>query len=84
MKEIDFGISAHKSLYASEEAGFGRIQQIVCGEDHSLLRDVNGDVYAWGANHKGQLGNGTYFDEWKPSLVETLPLKIRDIASCGD
>ncbi len=33
--------------------------QVASGEDFSLLLDADGAVWAWGANGRGQLGNGT-------------------------
>ena len=31
---------------------------LTCGDDHALMIDYNGNVYAWGANDRGQLGLG--------------------------
>jgi len=36
------------------------IVAISAGEGHSLALDIVGNVYAWGDNQYGQLGNGTY------------------------
>ena len=34
------------------------ISQISAGSNHSLALDSEGQIYAWGANYNGQLGNG--------------------------
>jgi len=52
-KEIEAGIHASKSLIVRDHKSHGRVQQVVSGEDHTLLRDINGEVFAWGANSKG-------------------------------
>jgi len=34
------------------------IIDIYCGVEHSLVLTNDGDVYAWGRNNYGQIGNG--------------------------
>ena len=34
-----------------------RIKSIAAGTHHSLALDYSGNIYAWGRNQKGQLGN---------------------------
>lgn len=34
-------------------------KDVTCGDDHTLVIDVNGKLYATGCNEHGQLGNGT-------------------------
>lgn len=36
--------------------------QVVCGSFHSCIVTKDGDVYTWGRNLDGQLGNGTRQD----------------------
>jgi hypothetical protein len=43
---------------------------ICCGVRHSLALTVDGDVYSWGDNTYGQVGNGTF------EKVQTIPSKI--------
>ncbi len=40
---------------------------------HSLARTANGQVYAWGKNTNGQLGDGTNTDRLIPQIIEGLP-----------
>ena len=46
-----------------------RFTKIAAGALHSLAIDSNGNLWAWGANDKGQLGNGTNIDSFGPTNV---------------
>ena len=37
----------------------GTIAEITAGQDHACLRNTAGQIHCWGANDKGQLGDGT-------------------------
>ena len=51
------------------------------GEDHNLIRDENGNVYAFGNNSRGQLGMGHYEDLYMPTRIEALPENsVKEIA----
>ena len=56
--------------------------QIAGGSLHSLAL-VNGDVYAWGFNSSGQLGNGTTTTSATPILVSGIEGTIIDVVA-GD
>jgi alpha-tubulin suppressor-like RCC1 family protein len=43
--------------------------QIVCGYGHVLALTDEGEIYAWGSNNYGQLGNGTKTNKLIPSLI---------------
>jgi alpha-tubulin suppressor-like RCC1 family protein len=45
------------------------IKDIAAGLDHVLTLDVNGQLWAWGFNVFGQLGNNSVFDSFKPVPV---------------
>jgi RCC1 and BTB domain-containing protein len=45
------------------------IKKIICGQYHSLLISTDGDIYAFGCNNFGQLGNGN-------KMNQNFPLKI--------
>ena len=40
------------------------------GEKYSLALDTNGNLYTWGTNKYGQLGNGTFTDKNIPTQIE--------------
>jgi alpha-tubulin suppressor-like RCC1 family protein len=45
---------------------------ICCGENHSLVLTNSGEVYAWGGNVDGQIGNGrNSFSE-----CQSIPIKV--------
>lgn len=44
----------------------GGIMQIDCGADHSAVVDNSGRVYTFGCNKFGQLGVGSFNDEFSP------------------
>lgn len=47
----------------------GEITQIAAGHDHSAAVTKDGDLYMWGANGSGQLGNGTTNNLTRPQRV---------------
>jgi alpha-tubulin suppressor-like RCC1 family protein len=46
-----------------------RIVTVAAGGAHSLAVDANGNLWAWGFNQRGQLGNGTVIDSHVPARV---------------
>jgi hypothetical protein len=57
-----------------------KIQKISCGLGHSLLLSYNGDIYAFGSNRCGEVGNGTQKRQRCPIKLK-LNNKSIDIAS---
>jgi alpha-tubulin suppressor-like RCC1 family protein len=57
-----------------------KIQKISCGRNHSLLLSCDGDIYAFGWNTCGEVGNGTEEAQEFPIKLE-LNKKFIDIAS---
>jgi alpha-tubulin suppressor-like RCC1 family protein len=53
------------------------IEDVVCGQNHCLSISKNGEIYSWGNNEIGQLGNGkSGYDE-----KQLTPIKIFKICS---
>lgn len=50
-------------------SGLKDIVSVSCGYYHSIALDGNGDVWTWGANFDGQLGNGTENDNVQPQKI---------------
>nr|XP_033334893.1 RCC1 and BTB domain-containing protein 1-like [Megalopta genalis] len=59
------------------------INKIVCGYLHFMALSNEGDVYTWGSNIYGQLGNGTYVDSSKPERVKQIT-NVVDIATSSN
>jgi alpha-tubulin suppressor-like RCC1 family protein len=53
---------------------------IAAGAFHSLALTSNGDIYAWGDNAYGQLGNNTTISELTPVLISS-PQNVKRIAA---
>jgi alpha-tubulin suppressor-like RCC1 family protein len=49
---------------------------VATGGDHSLGLDSAGDVYAWGSDSHGQLGDPGNSDEGDPGATVLLPVKV--------
>ncbi len=43
-----------------------QIIDICCGDMHNIVLTHSGEVYAWGYNNSGQIGNGDYVSQFKP------------------
>lgn len=52
-----------------------RIVQVACGQNFSTVVTDNGEVYSWGSNRVGQLGNSNNSDNSTPLRVD-LQLEI--------
>jgi alpha-tubulin suppressor-like RCC1 family protein len=59
------------------------INAIECGWHHSLALTKNSEVYAWGWNRFGQIGNGCYDNQLTPIKVEGLRNQRVIMISCG-
>lgn len=53
--------------------GLNNIIAIAAGANHSLALAATGEVWAWGDNSEGQLGNGTTNTQLSPIQISTLP-----------
>jgi hypothetical protein len=74
-------ISAPDELLPPPEAP-GNVQQIAAGGSHSLAITADGNLWAWGSNFSGQLGDGTNSDSNVPVRVAGLS-NVQQIAA-GD
>jgi alpha-tubulin suppressor-like RCC1 family protein/tRNA A-37 threonylcarbamoyl transferase component Bud32 len=61
-----------------------KIVDICCGNYHSLALTLNGDVYAWGYNQFGQIGNGNTNVQTEPHKLEGFMSKKVKAISCGE
>ena len=54
---------------------------IAAGVTHSLVLLENGEVFGWGENNNGQLGDGTQLDRHWPKRAKKIPNKVRGISA---
>ncbi|XP_054722034.1 uncharacterized protein LOC129231695 [Uloborus diversus] len=59
------------------------IVEASCGSHHSVLVTSNGEVYSWGRNSEGQVGNGVRKEQKIPSLIAHLKDRKIINAACG-
>jgi RHS repeat-associated protein len=52
------------------------IVAVDCGQDHSIALQSNGNVWTWGKNDAGQLGDGTTVSKPNPAIVEHIQSEI--------
>ncbi len=85
MGQLGDGTTEHKSkpVAVSKETGLGKVTQIAAGVYHTVALDDEGNVWTWGSNRNGQLGDGTTEYKSKPVAVskETGLVKVTQIAA---
>ncbi|MDR0596872.1 MAG: Ig-like domain-containing protein [Clostridiales Family XIII bacterium] len=67
-------------------SGFGgkAVTDVKAGTKHSLALTADGNVYAWGSNEYGQLGDGTDEDRSSPTRVSALDSFAVTAIAAGD
>ncbi|KAL3879973.1 hypothetical protein ACJMK2_032247, partial [Sinanodonta woodiana] len=60
-----------------------KIVDVACGSLHCVACTDNGEVYTWGDNDEGQLGDGTTNAIQRPRLVAALQGKKINRVACG-
>jgi alpha-tubulin suppressor-like RCC1 family protein len=71
--QLGLGASIPEKLTPTLVTALTNIVQIAAGESHSLAMARDGVVWAFGANTRGQLGDGTTTDQPLPVQVNGLP-----------
>ncbi|XP_020259682.1 uncharacterized protein LOC109836225 [Asparagus officinalis] len=60
------------------------VQQIACGSRHAALVTRQGEVFTWGEESGGRLGNGNDADVSRPHLVDTVTVCNVETVACGE
>jgi len=68
----DSSVPINLSALAGSPVQNLRFQAIAAGYDHSLAIDTNGNLWSWGSNSYGQLGDNSYNDSLVPINLSTL------------
>ncbi|XP_055373246.1 probable E3 ubiquitin-protein ligase HERC4 isoform X2 [Condylostylus longicornis] len=80
----DNGLPSQSSPKIIKLLATRNVIQIACGKYHSLALTNNGDLYAWGGNSYGQIGNGVTSEKvTKPTLVSSLSGLPISFIGCG-
>lgn len=61
----------------------GKVKYFSFGAFHCMCLTHENDVYSWGFNDKGQLGNGTMLNQSQPKLIFRLRNKNVDKVLCS-
>ena len=64
--------NANPRLVPGQVSGIGGVSAIAAGAASALALAPDVSLYAWGRNHRGQLGDGTYTDRSGPVRAELL------------
>jgi alpha-tubulin suppressor-like RCC1 family protein len=75
--ELGDGTTTDRSTPTKVAGQFNQVISVAAGGFHSLALDRSGNVWAWGANYFGQLGDGTSTDRYAPVRV----LGLSDVAA---
>jgi len=59
------------------------IQQVSCGDRHSVAVATDGEIFTFGSGEHGQLGHGNNNDQYVPSQIESLATTKIVVSSCG-
>lgn len=51
-----------------------KVQELACGEDHSVVLTRSGEIYTMGSNARGQLGTGS------PSRGQNVPCLLKELS----
>jgi len=80
--QLGDGTLVTERVIPARVVGADDVEQASAGIAHSLAVTKNGQVYAWGFNEYGQLGDGTVRSSIVPILIKNLS-KIKQV-SAGD
>jgi len=60
-----------KTSAATEQVGIVAVRQVSAGYEHTVVIKENGELWAWGNNENGQLGDGTIIERHSPVRIGT-------------
>lgn len=78
----DATITADKSSTLIQIKRGTKFKKVAAGELHSLAIDEDGNLWAWGRNYEGQLGNGTVTNSTTPiQITNSKGTKFKEVAA---
>eukprot|EP01124_Arcella_intermedia_P025572 TRINITY_DN4597_c0_g1_i1.p1 TRINITY_DN4597_c0_g1~~TRINITY_DN4597_c0_g1_i1.p1 ORF type:complete len:514 (-),score=118.61 TRINITY_DN4597_c0_g1_i1:43-1584(-) len=70
--QLGIGNTQNQSLPKKVIGISERIREIRCGYSHSMVITTRDNLYIWGRNEYGQLGNGNHNNETTPIIIKIL------------
>jgi alpha-tubulin suppressor-like RCC1 family protein len=67
--QLGDGTTSNRAIPTLVSGGFTDWIEVSSGGFHTCARRINGQLYCWGYNNYGQLGNGTLTNQTVPALV---------------
>ncbi len=64
--QLGNGLAENKYFSPQKVEGLGNIVAVAGGDGHSIALDKEGQLWVWGNNESGQLGNGTEENSYRP------------------
>jgi len=64
--QLGVGVGISSSLRPMKVPGISEVIAVSAGSEYTMAITENGDLYAWGRNSSGQLGDGTTDDKFLP------------------
>ena len=80
--QMGFGSNFNFSVTPKEIPGLPRIKQVSCGERFTVCIDLEGIMWSFGDNDRGQLGTGDKKCKYHPQAVSDIPPV--QFVSCGE
>jgi alpha-tubulin suppressor-like RCC1 family protein len=80
--QLGDGTTTQRSAPVLVQLPAGTYTAVAAGEFHGLALTSAGNVYAWGGNQSGQLGDGTTTDRTSPVFVH-LPAGAHAVSVAG-
>jgi alpha-tubulin suppressor-like RCC1 family protein len=68
--ELGIGTRTTSELPQPGVKGLTSVRDVCIGSEHACARTETGDVFCWGANHSGQIGDGTRERSLVPKRVD--------------
>jgi rhodanese-related sulfurtransferase len=72
--ELGDGTSGTNRLNPVQTVGLSNVTAILGGQDYSVALDTNGNVWTWGWNGYGQLGDGT-------TITRLIPVRVSGVSN---
>lgn len=71
-RQVGFPLSGSSTDTPGEVVGLRNVAQLSVGSDHNCAVTRQGQVYCWGRNHNGQVGDGSRDRHERPVVVPRL------------